>query len=246
MSDKTKELIMKTLIVITCIMGSIWFITIIFLPWFFPDLDYDLLYQVLCILAMIPGGLFVILQFVLGGIKPPKVKADKVESQFEDFDQLLKYLRNTLLKRKYVESTEKKTSNSGEVVVFSKEQKIKRTLECFTIIRVPELSDELVDETNDKITEILTENYGKKIFGYFGYNVDMITMFCVDHITPSFKKIVNSNLEQGIKNGRMVAGVVFDEKNIYIAKQKDGFAIAKYKKLRKEFMNVMNLKKKNK
>ena len=246
MSDRTKELIMKTLIVIGCIIASIWIVIMFFLSWFFPDLDYDLINQVLLILFMISGGLFVILQFVLGDIKPPKVKADKVESRFEDFDQLLKYLRKTLLKRKYVESTEKKTSNSGKVIVFSKEQKIKRTLECFAIIRVPELSDELMDDANDKITEILTENYGKKIFGYFGYNVDMITMFCVDHITPSFKKIVNSNLEQDIKNGRMIAGVVFDEKNIYIAKQKDGFAIAKYKKLRKKFMDIMDLKKKKK
>ena len=38
-------------------------------------------------------------------------------------------------------------------------------------------------------------------------------------------------------------GISFGGKQIYIANQKDGFAIAKYKKLRKEFMKIMNLTK---
>ena len=74
----------------------------------------------------------------------------------------------------------------------------------------------------------------------------MISVFCVDRITPDFQKLVNSNVQQGLKNVRLPIGVSFGGKNIYIAKQKDGFAITKYKRLRKEFIDIINLQNINK
>lgn len=69
----------------------------------------------------------------------------------------------------------------------------------------------------------------------------MISVFCVDRITPAFQKLVNSNVQQGLKNSRLPVGVSLGGKNIYIARQKDGFAITKYKRLRKEFIDIMHL-----
>lgn len=56
----------------------------------------------------------------------------------------------------------------------------------------------------------------------------------------------NGNLQQGLKNGRFIVGVSFGGKNIYMARQKDGFAITKYKRLRLEFIDIMNLQNINK
>ena len=44
-----------------------------------------------------------------------------------------------------------------------------------------------------------------------------------------------------LKNARLPVGVSFGGKNIYIAKQKDGFAIKKHKQLRSEFIDIMDL-----
>ena len=239
MSDNTKELIIKIGLVIWFILlFAMLSINLIFA--FIFDFDYESITDTLLIVCLVEGILVMILQVIFGGLKRPTVKASKVESKFEDFNQLLEYIRTSLFEREYIEQKVRKIPNNGEVILFLKKNKIGRLVECFTIIRVPELSEEIIDIAENKITEILTENYGKKIFFYY---VDMITMFCVDHITPSFKEIVNSNMQQGIKNGRMVAGISFDGKYIYIANQKDGYAIAKYKKLRKKFIKIMNLKK---
>ena len=74
----------------------------------------------------------------------------------------------------------------------------------------------------------------------------MISVVCVDRITPDFQKLVNSNVQQGFKNGRLPVGVSFGGKNIYIARQKDGFAITKHKRLRREFIDIMDLQNINK
>ena len=117
------------------------------------------------------------------------------------------------------------------------------TLACFTIIRVPELSDELLDSANESITNILNKYYGCKTITD---TINMISVFCVDRITPAFQKLVNNNVQQGFKNGRLPVGVSLGGKNIYIAKQKDGFAITKYKRLRREFIDIMDLQNINK
>ena len=67
-----------------------------------------------------------------------------------------------------------------------------------------------------------------------------------DDNVMTFQKLVNSNVQQGFKNGRLPVGVSLGGKNIYIAKQKGGFAITKYKQLRREFIDIMNLQNINK
>ena len=118
---------------------------------------------------------------------------------------------------------------------------------CFTnngkFIPLHDLSDELLDSANESITNILKAYYGCETITD---TINMISVFCVDRITPDFQKLVNSNVQQGFKNGRLPVGVSFGGKNIYIAKQKDGFAITKYKRLRREFFDIMDLQNINK
>ena len=69
----------------------------------------------------------------------------------------------------------------------------------------------------------------------------MISVFCVDRINSTFRKMVNTNAQQGFKNGRLPVGISFGGKNIYISRQSDGFAIGKHKRLRREFIDIMEL-----
>lgn len=70
----------------------------------------------------------------------------------------------------------------------------------------------------------------------------MISVFCVDRVSPAFYKLVNTNMQQGIKNGRLVAGVSFGGKQIYIAKQSVDIFPQKYKELRNQFLGIAGLK----
>ena len=173
-----------------------------------------------------------ILAPLFGGLKQPPVKADKFPLAFCSYDDLMNQLRESLLQNGYREQ-----SSSPEVTLYVKPVWLS-TLECFAIIRVAELSDELLNTMNDRITEILTEYYhGKRITD----TVNMISVICVDRITPAFRKLLNSPAQQGLKNGRLPVGVSFGGKNVYVAKQTDGFAIGKYKRMRKQLFSLMNL-----
>jgi len=98
------------------------------------------------------------------------------------------------------------------------------------------MTSETLDLFDETLKEFLKKYYGKD---RITDEISLITLVCVDRITPSFQKFVNSNIEQSFKNYRLPVGVSFGDKSIYIAKQKDGFAVTQYKKLRKRFLNLL-------
>lgn len=183
------------------------------------------------------GILFMILLPIFGGLKQKPVKAEKKPLVFPSYNEFFDFIKKSLLQKNYQLQKAVPISSNGEVMVYVKPSK-SWTLAVFTIIRVSELSDELIENANESITNILNEYYDGKVITD---TINMISVFCVDRITPAFQKLVNSNVQQGLKNGRLPVGVSLGGKNIYIAKQKDGFAITKYKRLRKEFIDIMRL-----
>ncbi len=209
----------------------------IFIAYLFKEPVADKLFWSIFILYGIDAISFIILCPVFGGLKQKPVKAEKVLLPFGDYVTFESFIDNSLKSKSYIKQNVLTISEFGNVALYIKSTKL-WTSDCFAIIRVSELSDEILEIANDTITEILTEYYnGKTITD----TINMISIFCVDRITPCFQKLVNNNIQQGIKNGRLPVGISFGGKKIYIAKQKDGFAIAHYKNLRREFLEVMNL-----
>lgn len=238
MSDRAKELILKTLLVICMVLLFMFFPGSIFLTMLIPNEAIALIVCSIIFYAEFGiGALFTILLPLFGGLKRPPVKADKVPFVFGSYNEFLDFLQNRLLEKEYQMQKDMSISSNGNVTLYLKPSK-SRTLECFAIIRVLELSDELLDAANHSITNILEEYYGVETITD---TINMISVFCVDRISPAFRKLVNSNVNQGLKNGRFLAGVSLGGKNIYIANQKDGFAITKYKRLRREFADIMDL-----
>ena len=188
------------------------------------------------------GILFMILLPTFGGLKQKPIKAEKAPLAFASYNEFLDFLQKRLLQKEYQIQKNVPISPNGEVTVYLRPPK-NWTLACFSIIRVPELSDELLDNANESITNILNAYYGCQTITD---TINMISVFCVDRITPAFQKLVNSNVQQGFKNSRLPVGVSLGGKNIYIAKQKDGFSITKYKRLRREFIDIMDLQNINK
>lgn len=173
---------------------------------------------------------------IFGGIKEKPTVAEKKPITFCVYAELLSFLNDRLLQEGYQLQKSVLVTSECEVSLYLKSDKLSY-LKGFTIIRAPELSNELIENSNDGITNILTEYYGKKIITD---TVDMISVFCVDRMTPALKNLLNTNLSQGFKNGRFLAGISFGRKNMYLATQKGGFAILKYKRLRKEFLDIID------
>ena len=237
MNDKMKEAILKTLLDISTTLMFLLFPGMIFIGLLFEENTAYIICSIVLNLLLVFSALFTILLPIFGGLKQKPVKAEKVLLPYDNYKTFESFIENSLIRRFYIKQKTLPFCETGNVTVYTKSLKL-WTLDCFALIRISELSDEILEIVNDKITEILTEHYkGKTITD----TVNMISIFCVDRITPTFQKLVNSNIQQGLKNGRLPVGISFGGKKVYIAKQKEGFAIAHYKKLRKEFLDVMNL-----
>ena len=235
MNDTIKILILKTLIVIGMILLFMIFPGSIFWTMFFSSETNELVFEAIFFAFLGVGILFMILLPIFGGLKQKPVKADKMPLEFASDNEFLDFLQKRLLQKEYQMQEKVSVLPDGEVTLYLKLSKSGK-LACFTIIRVPELSDKLLNNANEGVTNILNAYYGYKIITD---KINMISVFCVDRITPTFQKLVNSNVQQGFKNGRLPVGVSFGGKTIYIARQKDGFAITKYKRLRKEFIDII-------
>ena len=181
------------------------------------------------IVCFVAGVLVIILLAVFGGMKPKPVKAEVFASPYASYEEFSRFLSGALGENGYSPVKTAVPEPESTVTVYAD------TLQggewnCVSVLRVPELTEEWTEAANDAITDILTGESGQAtIYAY----VNMISIFCVDRITPAFRSMVNSNMEQGFKNGRLVVGVSFGGKRIYVARQVGGMFIVKYKKLRR-------------
>ena len=234
MSDRTKEIIIKTNLVIGLVFLLILFPVLPIISFFLDEKLISLLFYIDLCLFFISGILFAILLPVFG-LKQKPVKADKIPFIFDNFQKFSSFLEKTATQNGYQAQPALPTNERSNVTVYIRSRKL-WALDCIAIIRVPELTDEILHAENDKITEILINYYGTERMTDW---ISMISIICVDRITPAFQKLVNSNIRQGFKNFRLPVGISFGGKSIYIAKQRDGFAIGKYRKLRKEFLKLL-------
>lgn len=178
-----------------------------------------------------------IFSFLGGNIKQKPVKAEKFKLSCNEFDELKAFLEEALKRQKYILKKEAGSDKQRNVTVYARNHKT-ACLECFSLIRVDEWTYE-VEESIDNELEKLVEEYCNEGKRY--RRISMIIVICVNRITPAFQKLVNGNIQQGLNQFRLPVGISFGGKQIYITKQKDGFAVMQYKRLRKEFLDIMGI-----
>ena len=237
-NDRHKELLIKGSIVIASIFGLI-FVPIIPLMMIFLNEKYESvlfgIWSVDFILFIVSGIIMMILMAVLK-LKLKPQKAERIPLPVETMDELVEHIHASALQQQY-QSHERMMLNCDNYMLVYTQKKL-TYLTAFVIVRVPELTDEILELSNRKLTDFFTRYYGTDQITDW---ISVITVVCVDRITPSFQKLVNNNIQQGFKNFRLPVGISFGGKTIYISKQKDGYAITKYKKLRKEFLRMVGL-----
>lgn len=189
-----------------------------------------------CLICLISCIIMVVLMCTIK-LKLKPQTAEKLDLNFNNYFDFLEYLKDRLILNNFKNHDLIFQNEQCQILIFSRKKFWK--LECFMIMRVTELMDEHLNIASEKVSEFLTDYYQKDIITDW---VSLIELVCVDKISPTFRKFVNSNIEQGFKQYQLPVGVSFGGKNIYIAKQKDGFAVGQYKKLRKEFLKIMGLK----
>ena len=236
MSYKTKELILKSLLVLAMLLLAMLFPGGVIISHLVPDekilgvIVYTILFSFLGV-----GVLFIVLLFLLGGLEQKEVKAERFSLFFNDYYELMESLTKSLKEQAYIEQKVIGIAADVAVKLYLKKCNLGQ-LDVIAIIRINELTNERLKTANDNITRTLSNYYcEKKIID----TINIISIFCVDRITPTFKKLVDGNLRQGLKNGRLNVGISFGGKKIYVAQQRDGFAIVRYKRARKIFCDII-------
>lgn len=250
MSDKTKIIILKSAIAISMFFCVLIFVIPFLAAIFCDQSEYDSMpshmpfpepFNSIWIADLIAFASFTIFFMILMSTMKleNKPKPYKYPLGYPDFSSLETFITDAVTKNAYARQADTFFEPDGKTTLFIKSAGLWK-IDCIALIRTKELTNEVLENANDSITEALYKYYGKE---KITDTVSMISIICVDRITPAFQKLMNSNVEQGIKNFRLPTGISFGGKQIYIPRQDDGFAIAKYKKLRKEFMKIMNLTK---
>lgn len=236
MSDKTKEHILNIIIAVGMVSIVTLFPGCLLLYFVFPDTLGTIMYIAL-FTGFAMGFLLMVLLPLFGGMKPKPVKADVLASPYRSYEELSQFLGGAMATNGYHLVKTSTLEPEGAVSVYADTLKGSEW-NCVSVIRVSELTDELTEAADDAITDILTGESGRDVITAY---VNMISVFCVDRITPPFRSMVNCSMEQGLKNGRLVAGISFGGKRVYVAKQVGGLYISKYKKLRKSLIQILEL-----
>lgn len=182
---------------------------------------------------------YLLFYFIFGGSKQKPVVAERLTSPYQSYEEIVNRIKSSLTIQKYEMQPAYSLNNLGELTLFVRKRPMK--LDCFAVIRVPELTEELENLVNETISTSLLRYYGYDRTEQITDHVSMTALFCVDRVTAAFQKLVNNNIQQGLKNSRLPTGISFGSNTVYIARQKDGYAIMEYKRLRKEFLAAMDL-----
>ena len=237
MRNKTKINLIKATSVIELIAIAIVVPGSFIYAWFLPE---NVVYGILicCGIVFAVSGISLLIFVFAFHIKPEPVKPDKAPLPYQDFEALDEHLRQVLGQSRYQSHPGIVLDDQSTMWIFTRKHKLSE-LDLFTVIRTSELQKDFMDDVaNDAVTEFLQGYYQK---GQITDSINMIALVCVDRVSPAFYEFINTPLEQGMKNGRFLAGASFGGKILYIGRQEDGFAIAKYKRLRREFLRVVGV-----
>lgn len=231
----TKEVILKFLLVIGAILLCL-LVIIVIISCFFEEYVqiFETLITVDLIIFAIIGMAFMVLAPIFK-IKLKSQAAEKFDLTFDNYDDFLDYFKIRIREYNYEIQQKAYTLDRFEMLLFTRKKSW--LLECISVIKVPELTNESLELADEKFNEFLVNFYGTEIITDW---VSLISLICVDRITPPFQKYVNSNIKQNFKSYKLPVGISFGGGIIYIAKQKDGFALTKYKNLKKQLLRILS------
>ncbi len=159
---------------------------------------------------------------------------DKFLLKQNNFLELNKYLNQSLIQFNYQEFY-----NHEDLVIYKRE--IKSNIYYIINVKIKELEESNFQKLYEKIIFPKIESDYNLIKKNPTFKLYVTLIICVDKITPTFNKLLN-NIMQERGYFKLFVGISFGGNKIYIPKEEiEGFGIPQFTKLKKEFMQIMNL-----
>lgn len=239
MGDKVKGIILKSVIIIGVLLELSLFPGTIIVAFMVDSQEvFNKIFYGILISFFVDGLLMCVLLIFWGHTLHKAVKAERREHPFDCYEEFVAFVEPSLSKNGYIKQCEIAIGGSVENrLALYIEQNAKREITCMCILRTSQLSNDVVEMFNIEITKKL-KDYFKT--GLITSTVNMIAVFCVNRTNSTLYKMVDGVLQQGIKNGRLLVGMSFGGKKLYISKQRGGFGFFRYKTLYDKFEQLMS------
>ena len=239
MTDKGRELLFKTSVVLTGICAAWVFISpFTIIPLIYPLIngkEGDLITMIMLFPFLISGSIMTFLLFTLDFVKIKPVKGERYPSLFASFEETVEYFDKATNGIGYVKQEMIEEAEDVKMQIYANDR---MGSGYFVILnRISQMEDDTLDVLDEIFDKFITEYYGSKS----PLAVHLTIVMCVDRVTPQFYKFVDNNIHNDLKLFQLPAGISYGGKQIYIAKQKDGYAVLKYKKMRKEFLELLDI-----
>lgn len=235
MKRRTKEVILKTLIVlgITFMVLPVFFIIVVELYPKYMDI-IELLFVIDGILFFVSGSSLMILLPIFGLEQKPQ-KAEKINLPYNSFEEFRLDISIKAEGKGYHKQEFESKSVQFNFDIFLRKRL--STLETIYIVEIDELSKDNLNLIYEKFEEFLSNIYGGKTITD---KISVIIVICVEKDSKAFRQFLNSNIIQTFKFFHLPVGISFMTREFLIARQKDGYAVYQYKKLRKHFLNIIS------
>ena len=237
-----KATTIKVMIVIILVLGALMLPGAILVAKYLPANIAAAVYQIFLILFLGYGLTFLILSGIFLSqdphlLRPAHAKPDHFPIPFSTYESFLANLLPKLSANGYQKHTTVAISDGCEITIFFGSARFSH-LDCFVLIHSQEFLAEWENPIQEALSQEIHQLFSKKILIP---SINLTALFCLDHSSADFRKRINHNTQQYRQFSQFFAGFVFEEETLYIARQVDGFAPLKYKKLRKKFLKMIDL-----
>ena len=225
MKLQTKQKLVKAYILFC----GVWGILVLFFLWSGIGYNEETGSNNLAIIVFILWGFWVIIMIILMAAVPldPEVtEAEKMELKISDYNDFEKAVEEKLYAQKF------KMIKYFEENEYGMKLYVKTTISNTYVAKIliaNEFTDIIHKDSIDKTRDFLSD----EIIDITSRDFNVIDCFCANKGNEAFTEFVNKNVKQEYRVYQLPAGVLFDEKAMYIAVQKGGWFIARYHSLKR-------------
>ena len=192
------------------------------------------------VVAAIVAFFVIFFVFIRKSAEKSKENTHPMTEPFETdvFDSFMEKLNSSLEEKKYTAQQKCCFADNSFVKGYIKEAE-PVAMDCFLVIREPVLSASTVEKAEQYADELLKDPRIR-----FRFNtINRMWLFCVDKVNAEYLDLMNGQVIQLPQAGIAVAGIVFEEKQIYFCSNTEGAVPAKYRQLQNEMRYILSFDK---
>ena len=200
---------------------------------FYPMELFDILTKVGFGILAVVAVIFLMLFF---GMKREPEPPESYQLSYQSGEEIVAYLQRVLNQNGYEYQKEIILTESAQASVYCKKKK-RKELECFAIVKTLELTDDILEILDEKITQFFIDYYGTD---RISDTLDLFTVVYAEHQSETFWTFVDSCGDLGPKRYMSPAGILLEDMKLYVTHLSD-FTPEKHLHLRKELLQIFGI-----